>query len=81
MRLTASKLRKNIYRVLDKILETGVPVEIERRGKILRIVPADRPQVSKLDLLAEHPKALRGDAEEIVHQDWFGGANYSRALW
>ena len=73
MRLTASKLRENIYRVLDKVLETGVPVEIERRGKLLRIVPANRPQVSKLDLLKEHPKALRGDPEDIVHQDWSSG--------
>ena len=33
MPVTASKLRENIYRILDQVLETGVPVEIERRGK------------------------------------------------
>jgi hypothetical protein len=37
MALTASKLRENIYKILDQILETGVPVEIERDGKLLRI--------------------------------------------
>jgi hypothetical protein len=37
-RLTASKLRANIYRVLDQVLETGVPVEIERHGRRLRII-------------------------------------------
>jgi hypothetical protein len=36
---TASRLRENVYRILDEVLETGVPVEIERRGKILRIGP------------------------------------------
>jgi hypothetical protein len=44
MPLTASKLRENIYRILDQVLETGVPVEIERRGKILKIVPTEPPQ-------------------------------------
>lgn len=31
MRLTASRLRQDIYRILDEVLETGVPVEIEPR--------------------------------------------------
>ena len=35
MRLTASKLRESIYEILDEILETGTPVEIERKGRIL----------------------------------------------
>ena len=36
--ITASSLRQNIYTILDEVLETGVPVEIERKGQILRIV-------------------------------------------
>ncbi|MBI4601420.1 MAG: type II toxin-antitoxin system Phd/YefM family antitoxin [Planctomycetes bacterium] len=70
MRLTASKLRENIYKVLDTVLETGKPVEIERRGKTLRIVAAEPLAKSKLDLLVKHPKALRCDPEEVVHLDW-----------
>jgi len=31
MKLSASSLRQNIYRILDEVLETGVAVEIERR--------------------------------------------------
>lgn len=41
-RLTTSKLRANVYRVLDQVLETGVPVEVERHGRRLQIVLADR---------------------------------------
>lgn len=67
MPLTASKLRENIYRILDEILETGIPVEIERGGRILKITPAE-PR-SKLENLRPR-KYLRGDPEELVHLDW-----------
>ena len=67
MRLTASRLRQDIYRILDEVLETGVPLEIERRGKVLRIVPPQ--ECSKLDSLPRRD-CLRTDPEEIVHVDW-----------
>lgn len=69
MRVTASELRQNIYRILDRILQTGIPVEIERRGKKLKIIPVDAP--SKLDNLAERPQFLKCDPEEIIHLDWW----------
>jgi len=49
MVLKASSLREDVYRILDQVLETGVPVEIEWRGKILKIVSAEPP--SKLENL------------------------------
>lgn len=70
MPLTASKLRENIYKILDQILETGVPVEIERGGKTLKIIPAESSRKSKLDNLVEHPGFLLCDPEELVHVDW-----------
>jgi antitoxin (DNA-binding transcriptional repressor) of toxin-antitoxin stability system len=69
MPLTASELRENIYKILDQILETGIPVEIDRRGKILRIVPAE-PR-SKLDRLPRREGVLNCDPEDIVHMDWY----------
>jgi len=68
MVMTPSQLRANIYRVLDQVLETGVPVEVERRGKRLKIVSTE-PR-SKLDNLEPHPEYLMGDPEDIVHMDW-----------
>ncbi len=41
MPTTASKLRANIYRMLDEVLETGQPLEIERNGKTLVIAPKE----------------------------------------
>ena len=67
MRVTASKLRENIYGILDQALETGVPVEVIRKGKILKIVPeVKRDKLSRL----KKRKYLVGDPEDIVHMDW-----------
>ncbi|MSQ24305.1 MAG: type II toxin-antitoxin system Phd/YefM family antitoxin [Chloroflexi bacterium] len=68
MAITASELRQNVYRLLDQVLESGVPLEIERNGRILRIVPAEGP--SKLDRLVPHPGSIVGDPEDLVHVDW-----------
>lgn len=72
MALTASRLRENIYKILDEVLDTGIPVEIERRGKKLRILPVESGAVSKLDNLAERRDTILCDPEEIVHVDWSG---------
>lgn len=66
-RISPSALRSNIYKLLDRVLRTGEPVEIERRGRRLKIVREDG---GKLDLLKPHPDYLRGDPEDIVHLDW-----------
>jgi hypothetical protein len=66
MAIKASDLRENIYRILDEVLETGIPVEIEHRGKILRITHAETR--SKLDTLSPRPYLLT-DPEELVHLD------------
>jgi len=67
MTLRASALRENIYRILDEILETGVPVDIERKGKLLRITAVE-PR-SKLANLKPRDLIV-GDPEELVHIDW-----------
>lgn len=70
MVVTASKLRENVYRILDEVLETGVPVEIERRGRRLRIVAVDAP--SPLDRLVPRADVIVGDPDDLVHVDWSG---------
>jgi antitoxin (DNA-binding transcriptional repressor) of toxin-antitoxin stability system len=72
MKVTASKLRQDIYNILDNVLNTGTPVEIERKGKTLKIVAVDAPHASKLARLVPHPEALVGDPEDLVHLDWSG---------
>ena len=70
MALKASSLRENIYRILDQVLETGIPVEIERRGKILKNVPAEAP--GKLANLKPPPE-LRSAPQEVGQPAWAVG--------
>lgn len=70
MAVTASKLRENVYRILDQVLETGEPVEIIRGGRMLKIVPVGEPRQRKLERLAKRPDVLLTDPEELVHLDW-----------
>jgi len=68
MRVTASQLRANVYRLLDEVLETGTPIEVERKGRTLRIV-AEQPR-GKLDRLVSRRDYIKGDPTSLVHLDW-----------
>lgn len=68
MILTPTQLRSNIYQVLDQVLATGEPVEIRRKGRILRIVPESPKR--RLDQLTPRPEYLKVFPDEIVHVDW-----------
>jgi len=68
MPMSATKLRANLYRVLEKVAKTGVPVEIVHKGRRLKIVPGQPPD--KLSQLKPHPEYLKTDPETIVHMDW-----------
>lgn len=67
MRVTASKLRENVYQILDEAIATGVSVEVVRKGTILRIVPEKR--ASKLSRLKKRA-GFRGDPDDILKLDW-----------
>jgi hypothetical protein len=67
---SVSRLRADLYRVLDRVLETGTPVEVERNGQRLRIVAVD--PAGRLAKLSPHPEYLRSDPETLVHIDWSG---------
>jgi prevent-host-death family protein len=67
VKVTASQLRQNVYSILDETLETGVPVEIVRKGRVLRIVPDLKP--SKLARLKKRA-CINGDPDSIIHMDW-----------
>ena len=67
MILTVSALRQNIYKLLDKVLETGMPLEIKRKGKVLKIMPPEG--TDKLSNLKKR-NIINCDPKELVHIDW-----------
>ena len=68
MRVTASQLRENIHRILDQAIASGNPVEVLRKGTVLKIVPEKRP--SKLDRLKKRKGVFTGDPDDIIGMDW-----------
>ncbi len=60
MTITATKLRADLYRVIDNVIKNGVSVEVELRGKKVRIVPAE-PR-DKLAALVKRPGVIIGDS-------------------
>jgi antitoxin (DNA-binding transcriptional repressor) of toxin-antitoxin stability system len=69
MPVTATKLRQEVYEILDSVIETGQPVEIERKGHLLRIVATQPAVPSRLSRMVKRP-GLQCDPEELVEIDW-----------
>lgn len=67
MALTASALRQNIYVLLDQVLKTGVPLEIKRKRRKLRIIPMEK--TNRLSNLKRR-NIMQCLPEELVHMDW-----------
>ena len=63
-KMSLTTLRKELYQVVDRVLKTGVPVEIVRNGKTALIVPGEG-QTSKLSRLKRR-KGIIGDPDALV---------------
>ncbi len=66
--LTPTEFRSNIYNILDEILKTGVPIELNKGGKKLRIVPVEK--TDKLANLKSRPEVIQGDPDDIIDLNW-----------
>jgi prevent-host-death family protein len=67
MRVTAAKLRADLYNILDESLKTGLPIKVVRKGRVLKIVPESKPD--KLSRLKKRDYIV-GDPEDFVHIEW-----------
>ena len=68
MKISVTKLRTDLYRIVDQVIESGVPVEIERNGQVVKLVPSVKK--SKLANLKTHPNVINGDPDDIIHVNW-----------
>lgn len=64
--LTLTALRQQSFKILDQVIQTGIPVEIERHGHRLKIVLDDPPR--KLANLRLHTSIV-GDADDMIDLD------------
>jgi antitoxin (DNA-binding transcriptional repressor) of toxin-antitoxin stability system len=68
MKVSATQLRADIYRLLDRIIETGQALEVERRGVTLRIAPTSRRPLA--ELFPPDNDLVVGDLDDLVELDW-----------
>lgn len=66
--MTATELRRNVYQVLDDVLDTGHPAEIQRNGRTLLIVSAE-PVVRDLSKIPKR-KFSTVSFDELVATTW-----------
>ncbi|MCP5101451.1 MAG: type II toxin-antitoxin system Phd/YefM family antitoxin [Chloroflexi bacterium] len=66
--VTPTELRANIYNILEEVLRTGVPIEVKKGGKRLKIVPVE--PVDKFQNLVSRPDVIQGDPEDLVDIHW-----------
>ena len=66
--ITPTELRSNIYKILDEILNSGTPLEINKGGRRLRIIPVAKS--NKLRNLVSRPHAIVGNPDELSDISW-----------
>ena len=76
MAISATKLRSDLYRLIDKVITSGVPVEVELRGKKVRIVPAEARD--KLANLVKRPGLIVGGGARLDRAGTFDEAKWRR---
>lgn len=67
MSVTPTELRRNLYTLLDKVIETGEPLEV-RRGEQKVWLVAQPGNGKKLDQLMERD-CIDGEPEDLVDLD------------
>jgi hypothetical protein len=72
MKVTATKLRAELYRILDEILETGQPVEVTRQKGTLVIKRATSSRRRKRKKPSSNPNVMVGHPDDFIHFDWSG---------
>ncbi len=72
MKVTATKLRSELYQILDRVLATGESVEVTRAGGTVVIKPllSEKRSRSGKRTPKPNPNLVVGDPDELIHFDW-----------
>lgn len=66
--VTPTELRTDIYNLLDEILQTGLPIEIKKGDRRLRIIPVEK--MDKFQNLVSRSDVIQGDPDSLVLVNW-----------
>ena len=66
--ITPTELRANIYKLLDEVLRTGLPIEIKKGNRRLRLIPVEKND--KFRNLVSRPGVIQGDPDDLAALNW-----------
>ena len=70
MEISATQFRQNIYKLLEKVHQTGESITIKSKGHVFKLSASEKSKKkSKFDNLKKR-KVMVDDPEEYVHIDW-----------
>lgn len=71
IQVTATHLRAELFKTLDRVVATGESVEVQRPGGKVRIVSAVEGMAgNRLARLQPHPGTIVGDPDSLAHLSW-----------
>jgi len=68
--MKTTELRKNIFSVLDTVLDEGRPVKVERRNRTLWIISDNPPSRTERLKNKKRDKCFIGNSDDILTIDW-----------
>lgn len=66
--ITLTELRGNLYQLIDQVIDTGMPLDIERKGHHIKITV--EPTSLKTDRLIERPGVIIDPNDDLIHNNW-----------
>ncbi len=66
--VSPTELRSNIFKLLDEVLNSGIPLEINKGGRLLKIVPVEKND--KLAKLVSRPDVIVGNPDDLADISW-----------
>lgn len=70
MKVTATELRANLYKILDRVQKTGEEVEVTRASGSLVIKPKVAERRARKRKPKGNPDLIVGDPDALIHFDW-----------
>lgn len=72
MKITATRLRSELYQILDQVIESGEAVEVTRSKGTVVIKPlvSGRKGRQGKKRRTTNPNLVVGDPDDLIHFDW-----------